>query len=185
MHRIASSDPLALGPRSIALLRREGLLVDPQRLYEGAIIEVACEMSLEDRAPRPEEVDGWLAGRLERTLARILNRDAEWVRNGGGDDPAQAPGAFLARTLRLDPARMDEPTVRFHNLSKRTRRRFFALVLDGWTLTKTAEWFGGDAREIADDLWEALFLLGLAREEHREGMLDELLRRESTLENQP
>ena len=179
LSRLAEGDPLHLGRRATEAIRRGGYLIDPQRLFEELLIEVAAELSLEDSPEAVATPDAWLALRVERALGRLRSRDAEWVRSGGPrpDAPDQTdPGEFVVRAFGVDPDRAAEAAVHFGYLPERTRRRFFALLVDSWSLARTAEWFGGDARAIADDVWQALHLLGLATEAEREEMLDALLR---------
>ncbi|HED63955.1 MAG TPA: hypothetical protein ENJ09_00205 [Planctomycetes bacterium] len=163
-------------------IRREGLLLDPQRLFEAALIEVAGELSLDEA---PAESDVWLTERVRRALRRVRNRDAQWVQRAGGSETDVGPGAFLVEAFRVPESEAAEAALRFHELEQRTRRIFLALTVDGWSLARTSERFGGDARELADAVWEGMHALGLATEEERDRILDDLLRIDSQRGNRP
>lgn len=157
--RIATGDPLRMLARCAARIRERALLIDPDRLVQGAVVQVAYASSAYRGDP---PVDQWLEALVDRSIERILTEDIESGRTDGLR-PDDERYAFAAKLLCLDPARARLACVRFNALCQRARRSFFTLVLEGRTVADAIARGLGPAealREACLDAFRAITYLG-------------------------
>lgn len=157
--RIATGDPLQMFRRCAARIREQALLIDPDRLARRAVVQVAYA-SPDYRGDPP--LTEWLGRLVDRSIERILAEDIEIGRTDGRSPDDERYG-FAAKLLCLDPALARSACVQFNALRHRSRRSFFALVLEGRSVADAIEHGLGPTealREACLEAFRALTYLG-------------------------
>lgn len=125
---ITGGDPLSLYPLGAARARERCLLLDPDRVFdEGIFNVVALSVLLEER----DDFDAWLLERVDEALDNLVRRDSEALRRGVLDDgEVRESGEYLSGCLGLSAGEGLAAATRFNRLPFRTRRTFFALLVE-------------------------------------------------------
>ncbi|MCZ6598357.1 MAG: hypothetical protein O7B99_12010 [Planctomycetota bacterium] len=126
-----------LRARCARLVRQRAFLVDPDRLRERTLLRA----------------DGGIDAALEELLAE----DEEAERAGLPlEDPWSSPYAFLIQGFGTEPRLARTAAVRFNGLGERTRRVFFALLLEQLDDDACFARGLGPPAALQEDLFEAL-----------------------------
>jgi hypothetical protein len=155
--KIAEGDPLGLQPVCMRLIRSEALIMDPARLLEAALLEVAANAGLcevEDLHP------DWLDHCVERALKRLCNQDREAVRKGKAPPIEDGGYDFVSDAFGVKYGDGRKASVAFQDLELRARRAFFALLVDEKSIEEVIEMGLGTEETLREDVWNALRALG-------------------------
>lgn len=129
---ITGGDPLGLYPLAAARVRERCLVLDPDRAFDESVFNVvALSLLLERR----DDFDAWLLARVDEALDNLVRRDSEALRRGALDDEqVRESGEYLAGCLGLPADEALAAATRFNRLPWRTRRAFFALLVEQRTV---------------------------------------------------
>lgn len=126
--RLTAEDPLELGARCAATVKRQAILVDGMRLHYRALAHVAREGSAYRGTPA---LDIWIADRVRRSLKECLEEDRIAHRSGS---PAEVEGdpllEFLAGTLGVPREHLRRGILQFNAAPYEARSAFFAVVVE-------------------------------------------------------
>ena len=125
---ITGGDPLALYPLAAARARERCLVLDPDRVFDESIFNVvALSVVLEER----DDFDAWLLERVDEALENLVRRDSEALRRGVLDTArVRESSEYLTGCLGLPAGEGLAAATRFNRLPFRTRRTFFALLVE-------------------------------------------------------
>lgn len=131
--RLRDGDPLGLVPRCTALVRERAVLVDVERVVEGAVGLVA------DAGPEPDAGD-LIEISLTEALDRCLDEDRELVQSGRPLCPSEEGRyAFLVAMFGLTRDQAPASAVAFNRLPDVVRRAFFAVCVEEWEIGECVE----------------------------------------------
>ena len=165
LERILPGDPLGLRELLSQRMRERAVLLDLDRLLLASFVRVAHRAAAR---PGGSSLGSWLLQQVDGVVDRALHREREQSL-GDALDPF-APGlqedawsgegcgvlGQLARSLDLDPKRLNASRKRFHQLDKGIREAFFSLVLEGCSLDQAAQRGGTPALQLARQARQAL-----------------------------
>lgn len=124
---VAQGDPLGLYPLGARRVRARWLYLDPGRVFEESVFTVTAL----SRGLRPQDdLDAWLTGRVDDAINHLLRRDAEALLDGSAAEQVRESSEYLSGCWGLPAADAFRAAVRFNGLTERSRRTFFALLVE-------------------------------------------------------
>ena len=159
---LAGEGPRAeeLQARCAQAVRERAYLIEPQRLYERALVRIAHLAPSLGRQAWPE---GWVGTCIEGALRQLLVEDEEANAQGiVPDEPFQSPWAFLASWFAVEGHLLLAASVRFNSLPEVARQVFFAIVIKAERPEDCISRGMGSKARLQDELevaFRALFIL--------------------------
>ncbi|HED65444.1 MAG TPA: hypothetical protein ENJ09_07800 [Planctomycetes bacterium] len=172
--KLVTGDPLHLQESCARFLKRECLIMDPQRLYEQALVEVAADASLctiDDLHP------DWVDDSIRRACQRTLHRDALEQERGENAPPEARRFEFLYQAYCVPGGYGRLASVTFNALPFETRRTFFALFIDDLLPDEAVARGVGSYESMRYDVWDCLSALQIVTEEAKEECLRKIEKR--------
>jgi hypothetical protein len=157
LSRISNGDPLELYPLCVQRIRETYFTVDPDRVFERALAFVAVGIEVEKDC----DTAGWLLGRVDRAIQRVLDRDREEERTGiPAENPEEHFRLFVEGFYR-EPALARLASVRLNDLEERVRKGFHHLLIEGRSVDECLEMGLGPPERLQRDILIALQAIGL------------------------
>ena len=172
--KLIHGDPLHLESACALYLRREFLLMDPQRLFEEAVVEVAADAALctfEDLHP------DWLDASIRRSCQRIMYRDAEELALGDRAPPESRRYEYMYQAFCVPADQGRRASVMFNALPLRARRTFFALFIEDLEPDEAAARGVGTYESMRYDAWDCLEALQIVTAEGKKTCLERIDKR--------
>ncbi len=169
LSRIFDGDPIDLQAVVMRVLRRNGLLLDPDRCLQHSLEEVAYVVGHMEPND-PELIDKvWIEQCAERSCDRLLREDeeAESLWEMGLPAP-QGTHRFLSEAFGVDWGMGRTASVGFHHLPLRARLSFFAVCVERVQAEQWMEQTETDQEELRRDLWDVFNALGYVNAEEVE-----------------
>jgi hypothetical protein len=160
--RISSGDPMGLYPVCVARMRERAFVLDPDRLFERALIAVAIGMELE---PQRCSNEGWLLERVDLALRVLLERDRDAEEHGLPPERPNEHYRLFVQAFFVDPLLARRSSVRYNALEERIRRGFQLLILDGLPLDEVLARGMGPPERLQLDILLGLKAIGLLDDE--------------------
>lgn len=162
LSRIANGDPLKLYGLCAQRIRDTHFVLDPDRVFERALAQVAIGVQVEPAlCTRPE----WLVERVDRAIRRVLDHDAEEERDGlPAEDPEQQHRLFV-EAFYIEPGLARLSSVRFNGLGERIRKGFYHLIIEGRPLEEVLAMELGSPNDLQRDILTGLLAIGVIDEE--------------------
>lgn len=158
--KLREGDPLHIQEACALYLRREALILDPARVYEGALIEVSVDAAL----CSIEDIHAdWLDNSIQRVVQRLLKSDRE-------DEEFRRPELvadflYVHEAFHVPPGLARVAANSFNALPFEKRRIFFILLIENRPPKEcTALGFGEEAT-LRAAIWECLIALRFVTEE--------------------
>ncbi|HEX6883244.1 MAG TPA: hypothetical protein VF530_07665 [Planctomycetota bacterium] len=159
--RISDGDMLRLFPRCARRIREACYVLDPERVYERALAEVA--VSLEVDGERCAE-EAWLSACVDRAVQSVLERDQREEHEGVPSLQPEKHYPLFIEACQLEPGLARLASVRFNALAPRVRRGFQKLVVEGLPLAEVLALDLGPPEQLQLDILHALQAIGLVDE---------------------
>lgn len=136
LEHLVDGDPLELGARCRERIEESAYLLDPDRLHLRAVARVAHAAARWRGEPA---LDQWLGERIERSMDELMDEDREDERSGiPPGEPWGARDSFLSETLGLEPTLARRACVAFNRLPFEVRSAYFAVAVQGKTVSQQA-----------------------------------------------
>jgi len=160
--RISNGNPLNLYAQVAQRIRETYFVLDPDRVYEKALLVVAVGIEVEARAfTRPE----WLLGRIDRAIRLVLDKDSDEERSGVPPENPEEHFALFVEAFFIDPSLARLSSIRLNGLEERIRKGFFHLIVEGRPLEEVLEMGLAPIERLQHDILTALEAIGLIDEE--------------------
>jgi hypothetical protein len=159
LSRISNGDPLKLYPLCARRIRETYFLLDPDRVFERALAEVAVGLELEaERCEAPE----WLLEKIDLTVQSILEHDRADEHEGLPPDHPETHFRLFIEAFYVEPPLARLSSVRFNALDERLRMGFQKLMIDGLPLEEVLAIEGlGPPERLQLDILVGLKAIGL------------------------
>jgi hypothetical protein len=156
--RIADGDMLRLYPLCAERLRETFFVLDPERVFERALAEVAVTIELEGAGCA--EPAGLLAA-VDRAIQSVLERDRREEHDGiPPADPDKHFAVFIDCCF-IEPPMARLSSVRFNALDPRVRHGFLRLLVEARPLEEVLAMGLGPPERLQLDILHALKAIGL------------------------
>jgi hypothetical protein len=158
LSRLSNGDPLRLHPRCARRIRETYFVLDPDRVFERALVLVASGMEQE-----PERCTGqeWLVARIDRAIRAVLELDRDQERSGIPPEHPEEHFRLFVEAFFVEPPLARLPSVRLNGLDERIRKGFYKLLLDGLPLEDCLAMGLGPPERLQLDILLALQAIGL------------------------
>jgi len=166
--RISNGDPLRLYPQVAGRIRERCFLLDPDRVFERALLLVAVGIETEPEACTRAD---WLVERIDRAIRSVLDRDGEEERAG---IPAERPFEHFRVFVEccfLEPGLARLASVRWNGLGQRAREGFYRLIVEGRPLEEVLALGLGPPERLQRDILTGLQAIGLIDDEGFQDLL--------------
>jgi len=151
---VAEGDPLGLIGLADERVRARWLFLDPGRVFEESVFQVVAVSAL---LTREDDLRCWLVARVDEAIEHLLRRDGELLLEDQlPEAPVRANEAYLSGCFALPPALAFRAAARFNWLPERSRRCYFAVVVEGRSLSQCLESGLGPREELRDHVTLAI-----------------------------
>jgi len=157
--KLREGDPLNIQEACVHILQDEASLIDPSRMFEHALIEVAFDASIctiDDLHP------DWLDNSIRRALSRILTRDRREEERGIPEQPEDFEYVRALFWRGEDPCRIG--SIRYHALPAWMRRAFYALLMRDMPPQEAIEKGYGTKEQLRHACWSVFVAVGVVTE---------------------
>lgn len=159
LSRLSDTDPLRLREGTSKRLREVWFLLEPDRVYERALL-VCADATVADDAP--EDSTAWAVSKIDLAIEQLVHED----RRAEFDHPEVLSDVdkdfpLLVECLLLDPELVRAASVAFNALEPLPRRAFFELLIVGRDVGEVIENGPWDEDGLYDAVQTALATLNL------------------------
>jgi len=156
--RIADGDLLRLFPLCAQRVRELCYVLDPERIFERALAEVAVEIELAGERCGEAEL---LIACVDRAIQSVLERDRRDEHDGVPLVRPEASYPLFVEACKLEPGLARLASVRYNALDARVRRGFQKLIIEALPLAEVLELDLGPPERLQLDILHALQAIGL------------------------
>jgi len=158
MHAIFEGDPLGLIPLSAATVRKEALMLHPERLLEACMIEVAYQTELVDLGDIHKD---WLEKCATGACTRLVNRDIVPPSKLEEDERDDRYPDYIVDFLGVPKHHAKDAAKHFNQLIRETREAFFDVYCESLPIEEYYENTGETQEQLTLRIGYALTALGL------------------------
>lgn len=160
--RITDGDMLRLFPLCAQRIRDTFYILDPERVFERALAEVAVGIEIEgERSAEP----AWLLERVDRAIQSVLERDRHEEHAGIPPEQPLKHYPLFIQSCFVEPALARLASVRYNALDGRVRQGFQKLIVEAMPLELVLEMGLGPPDRLQLDILHALQAIGLLDDE--------------------